>query len=57
MAKPSAKQPFHNYEDDEYRVHKKQRLYQRKNKRRLKEALRQQDWEAVSSISDDERKK
>ena len=57
MPKSSANQPFHNYEDDEYRVHKKQRSYQRKNKRRLKEALRQQDWEAVSTISDDDRKK
>ena len=57
MPKSSANQPFHNYEDDEYRVHKKQRSYQRKNKRKLKEALRQQDWEAVSTISDDDRKK
>ena len=56
MAKPSTKQPFHSYDDDEYRTHKKQRSYQRKNKRKLKEALRQQDWEAVSSISDDDRK-
>jgi len=57
VAKPSTqKTPHYNYHEDEYKLPKKQKFAQRKNKRKLKQALRQQDWETVSSMSDYDRK-
>ena len=50
------KKPFIKYSEDEFNHKKKNRNNQIKNKRRIKQALRNHDWESVLDEEDSFRK-
>jgi len=53
----SNKTPFINYNEDEFRHIKRTKANQRKNKRKIKQALRNHDWELVSEWNEDDGRK
>ena len=52
----SNKTPFIDYSEDEFK-YKRTKTNQRKNKRKIKQALRTHDWEQVSEWNEDSGRK
>jgi hypothetical protein len=52
----SNKTPFINYSEDEFK-YKRTKTNQRKNKRKIKQALRTHDWENMSEYDEDRSRK